>query len=594
MRSVFDADDSLHLLSPAGNGVMSYDSFIENRAKPIFNKRIYNQDMPTLADALRGRDLGFLKMVAGAWGLDISAPDAATYFPLLTSGIVSHQWQADVLETLPGEAQQALQTLAQNDGRMTWALFTRRFGEVRPFGPGKREKERPDLKPVSPAETLWYRALIGRAFLKETGDRELLEYAFIPDDLLGVLRSLAENDEVAPGRPASPAECARVVPASDRILDHACSLLAWQRMELPLENLPAAGWHIPPALLLELLKAARLVEESGQLLAEPARAFLEAPRGAALALLAKEWVRALYLNELRLLPGLKFEGEWENHPLRARQAILRWVEQVPLGQWWSLASFIRHIREHDPDFQRPAGDYDSWFIRQESSGNFLRGFERWDDVDGALLRFMICGPLHWLGFLDLAYPAGAGGEPAAFCFSAWAEDLFHAGVPGGLPAEDGRLKSTSTGRLTLPRLFPRAARYQIARFCLWEDADAGADAYHYRITPPALERAARQNLRPRQLTGLLRKYAENGAVSPLLIQALERWESAGTQAVVERAVLLRLAAPEILPALKKSRAARFIQEEITPTLLLLRPGSEDKVLEALSELGYLGDVRAES
>ena len=545
--------------------------------------------MPTLTDALRGRDLGFLKMVADAWGLDLSAPDAATYFPLLTSGILSHQWQADVLETLPAEAQQALQTLAQNDGRMTWAQFTRQFGEVRPFGPGKRDKERPDLNPVSPAERLWYRALIGRAFMKEPGDRDLLEYAFIPDDLLGVLRSLAENDEVAPGRPASPAECARVAPASDRILDHACSLLAWLRMELPLASLPAQSWHIPPALLLELLKAAHLLDPANQPLAEPTRAFLEAPRGAALALLAKEWAQAETLNELRLLPGLKFEGEWENFPLRTRQAVLRWVAQVPAGQWWSLAAFTRHIREHDPDFQRPAGDYDSWFIRQESSGNFLRGFERWDEVDGALLRFLICGPLHWLGFVDLAYPAGAGAAAAAFRFSPWAEDLFQMGTPAGLALEKGRLKAHTSGRLTLPRLFPRAARYQIARFCLWDEESA--EEYHYRIVPPALERAARQNLRPRQLTGLLRKFAESGALSPLLIQALERWESTGTQAVIERAVLLRLAAPEILPALKKSRAARYIQEEISPTLLLLRPGSEDKVLEALSELGYLGDER---
>jgi len=548
--------------------------------------------MPTLADALRGRDLGFLKMVAGAWGLEISAPDAVTYLPLLAAGILSHQWQADVLETLPAEAQQALQALAQSDGRMSWALFTRRFGEVRPYGPGKREKERPDLHPVSPAEMLWYRALIGRAFLIETGDREPLEYAYIPYDLLGVvLRTLGEKSDEAPGRPASPAECARPVPASDRILDHACSLLAWLRMGQPLESLPAPGWQIPPALLLELLKAAGLLDEAGQPLAEPARAFLEAPRAAALTLLAKAWMQSERMNELRLLPGLKCEGEWQNDPLRARQAILRWVGRAPAGQWWSLAAFTRHIRERDPDFQRPAGDYDSWFIRQEGSASFLRGFERWDEVDGALVRFLISGPLHWLGLLDLAYPSGAD-QPSAFRFSAWAEELFHQSPPAGLPAEDAHLKCTSSGRLILPRLFPRAARYQIARFCLWEEETA--EEYHYRLAPSALERAARQSLRPRQLTALLRKHSEAGALSPALLHALERWESAGTQAVVERASLLRLGAPEILPALKKSRAARFIQEEISPTLLLLRPGAEEKVLEALSELGYLGDVRAES
>ncbi len=75
------------------------------------------------------------------------------------------------------------------------------------------------------------------------------------------------------------------------------------------------------------------------------------------------------------------------------------------------------------------------------------------------------------------------------------------------------------------------------------------------------------------------------------LQALERWEASGTQVSVERAVLLRLGTPEILAALKKTRAARFIEEELTATTVLLRPGSEEKVLDALGEIGYLGDIR---
>jgi hypothetical protein len=544
--------------------------------------------MPSLSDTLRGRDLGYLKMVAGCWGLEISAPDAATYLPQLTGGILAHQWQTDVLEALPPEAQEALQTLAGSDGRMSWALFARRFGEVRPFGPGKRDKERPDLKPACPAEWLWYRALVGRAFLKDPGDQEPLEYAYIPDDLLGLLEPLVERAENPPGRPATPNECAHPQPAADRILDHACSLLAWLRQDLPLEQLSAPGWNIPPAKLLELLKAARLADDDAQPVGDGVRAFLEAPRGEALKLLARGWTSALYLNELRLLPGLKCEGEWSNDALRARQAILRWVARVPAGKWWSLASFVKTIRERDPDFQRPAGDYDSWFIRQESTGNFLRGFATWDEVDGALVRFLVTGPLHWLGFVDLAR-AVPQGEVASFRLGAWAEELLHDVPPAGLPAEEGRLKLTSTGRILIPRLFPRAARYQIARFCAWEEETA--EEYRYRAAPAALQRAAAQGLKPRQLLGLLRKYVENGALPPLLVQALERWEASGTQAVVERVVLLRLGAPEILAALKKSRAARYIEEELTATAVLLRPGSEEKVLEALGELGYLGDIR---
>lgn len=552
--------------------------------------------MPTLADTLRSRDLGFLRMVAGAWGIELTAPDAATAAPHLVEGILGHQWREDFLSALPPDARSALQALLENDARMSWALFTRRFGELRSMGPGKRDKERPDLKPTSPVETLYYRALIGRAFLNEPGDPEPVEYAYIPDDLLELLQPLAGDHETPPGRPATPAECAHPIPATDHILDHATTLLAALRLAMPVESLSDRRWPIPPALLLELLKAARLVDDtpgsSPVPHAEAARAFLEAPRGVALALLATEWSEALYLNELRLLPGLKFEGDWLNDPLRARKAVLDWLGRVPANNagWWSLASFVRAIHERDPDFQRPAGDYDSWFIRRDGSDEYLRGFEHWDEVDGALVRFLITGPLHWLGYLDLAAPT-PGAAPAAFRFSAWAEDLLHGSAPRGLTEENGRLKLTSAGRVLAPRLAPRAVRYQVARFCLWESETA--DEYHYRIAPRGLERAAAQGLRPRQLLGLLRRHTENQAVPPALAQALERWEVSGTQASIEPGVLLRLTSPAALEALKKSRAARYILEEISPTVVLLRPGAEEQVMNALQESGYLTDIKSE-
>ncbi len=543
--------------------------------------------MPTLTDALRGRDMGFLKMVANAWGLELSAPDTATALPQVVEGILGHQWRDDVLAALPRGAQAALQYLLKSEGRLSWAVFIRRYGEVRPFGPGKREKERPDLKPISPAEVLWYRALIGRAILP--GDDPPLEYAYIPEDLLDLLEPLGPGEDAQPGRPATPTETAHPRPANDRLLDHATTLLAALRQGLPLADVDTTLWPLPAEILLELLKAARLVDDDGLPLAEPTRAFLEASRGQALALLAAEWMQALYLNELRLLPGLKFEGDWLNDPLAARQALLNWLGRVPAdATWWNLASFVKAIHDHDPDFQRPAGDYDSWFIRSTASGEFLRGFETWDEVDGALLRFYICGPLHWLGFLDLAAPDPQT-PPTAFRLSAWAEDLFHGSAPRGLPEEKGKLKLTSSGLISVPRLAPRALRYQVARFCIWEAETP--EEYRYRIAPTGLERAAAQGLRPHQLLRLLRRHLDSEVIPPALVQSLERWESAGTQASIENAVLLRLAHPGILEALKKTRAARFIQEEISPTLVALHPGAEERVLEALHEIGYLGDLR---
>jgi hypothetical protein len=553
--------------------------------------------MPDLEHTLQGHDLGFLKIVAGAWGVALNAPDAVTALPLVTACVLEHADFAEVIEALPQDAKNVLQALLQNDGRILWAAFARTYGDVRRMGAAKRDRERPDRRPATAVELLWYRGLVGRAFLNLPPSNEPQEYAYIPDDLLPLLPSLRADAPPPLGRPATPNESAHLQPASDAILDDACTLLAALRLKLPPAELAGLGFGgIPVEALKGLLRSAGLLEADDLPQPERTRAFLEAPRGAALAQLAAGWMEDPTYNELRLLPGLIFEGEWLNDALLARQAILELVSQIPADRWWSLPAFIAGVREQRADFQRPAGDYDSWFIRQENAAGsgFLRGFGAWDEVDGALVRFLITGPMHWLGLADLAAPS-PDAPPTALRLSAWAEALWHGGAPEGLPAEEGQVQATADGRITLtPRgvrtRFPRAVRYQIARFCHWEGEKerSGVPEYHYRITPAALERARAQGLRASQLAGLLRRHSET-SLPPTLVQALERWENTGTQAAVERAVLLRVSSPEILAALRKTRAARLLGEALNETTVLVRPGMEEQVLSALAEIGYLAE-----
>jgi hypothetical protein len=44
-----------------------------------------------------------------------------------------------------------------------------------------------------------------------------------------------------------------------------------------------------------------------------------------------------------------------------------------------------------------------------------------------------------------------------------------------------------------------------------------------------------------------------------------------------------------LQALQASRAARFLGDILSPTVVVIKPGAADKVLDALVELGYLGE-----
>ena len=548
--------------------------------------------MPDLLTTLQGHDLGFLKIVASAWGIELNAPDAHSGLPALVNGILESTMIAEVIETLPEEAQNALHSLIQNEGRLLWATFVRQFGDLRRMGPARRDRERPDLRPAWTTEILWYRAMIGKAFLNPPGETEPQEYAYIPDDLLALMPTLQGPTPLPPGRPATPNECAQPVLVSDWILDETCTLLAAMRIGMSEAEIGALKWRIPPGVLKGLLSAAELLDYDGMPHPENTRAFLEAPRGKALALLVQDWREDKHFNELRLLPGLKFEGDWTNDALATRRAVNDLISQAPENQWWNIASFITAVHEQQPDFLRPSGDYDSWFIQQVSTGSYLRGFGSWYEVEGALLRFMITGPMHWLGLLDLAAPE-AGAEPTAFRLSQWEEALWMGRAPEGLPDENGTVRVSAEGRLRLTALTPRAVRYQVARFCQWEGEQEGSPReYTYRITPAALERASVQRLRPSQFLGLLRRYCE-GPFPPNLTQALERWEQTGTQAVVERVTLLRVTSVEILAALRKGRAARCLGETLNETTVLVRPGMEEHLMAALVEAGYLPGAKLE-
>ncbi len=540
-----------------------------------------SKPMPDLTTALQGQDLGYLKIVAAAWGIELNAPDAATALPLLVRDMRDGALVNEVLEALSPDVLEGLQALFEREGSMSWAEFCRRFGELRRMGPARRDRERPDLNPTSVTEVLWYRGLIARATFNVSPEPQ--DHAYIPDELIALMPQLGAPEVIRLGRPASPGECAHPIPATDRILDHACTLLAALRLNLGAEELEASGWGMPVEALKALLQAAELIDRHGEPDPEAVRSFLEAPRAEALAQLAQAWMKSYTFNDLRMLPGLKFEGKWQNQPYETRQAVLEMLSQVPGDSCWSIGAFVAAVKERRPDFQRPAGDYDSWFIRKEGSESYLSGIAAWDEVDGPLLRWIVSGPMHWLGLFDLAAPA-PGAAPTAFRPSAWSASLWHGNPPQGLASESAPVRVMSGGRLLAPLLAARPVRYQLARFCRWEGESK--DGYHYRLTPGSLERAMQQGLRPAHLIGLLKRYAA-APIPPDLFTALERWEKFGAQAKLEQAALLRVKSPEVLEALKKTRAAKFLGETLNPTTIVVKAGGEKAVRDALAECGYL-------
>ena len=384
--------------------------------------------MPTLLNTLSGQDLGFLKMVANGWGLEINAPDAPSARNLLIDALNQTDLIREIIETLPENAKIAIRAIYEHEGIYPWLKFTREFGEVRVMGAAKRDRERPDIHPANPSELLWYRCLIGRAFLNIDGEPQ--EYAYIPDEILNQIEPFGEKGQSKPGRPASPAEIKEVKPVSQSILDDACTLLAALRMGFSEDKLHSLSWEVPYKFIKEVLITASILNPDGTPEPQNTRDFLENPPAKSLSHLLHCWLDNHGFDELYWLPQLEVEGILDHNPVKSRYFIFDLLSTIPSGQWWNIKSFIKAVHEKNPDFQRPAGNYDTWFIKNKSTGEYLRGFDNWDIIDGELIYFLITGPFHWFGLVDLASNA-QNGDFKAYKLSAWAFDLWESRNPQG-------------------------------------------------------------------------------------------------------------------------------------------------------------------
>ena len=534
--------------------------------------------MPSLYQTFLKHDLGHLRIVADLWGLELESQDLDSAAEELSASLLDLEAVTETIDILSPESRAALDAIVESNGKMEWAAFTRAHGEIRGMGAAKRDRERPHLKPISPAEHLFYRGILARAFFESSKGSQ--EFAYIPDDLLEVIEMLVVEDDEAPtpaphgeplGRPATPVEKAVELPATDHILDDATTYLA----ALRIGSRTAEGVSTRRRELHELLEAAHLIKDDA-LQPEAVKNFLGASRAEALNILYKAWFVSNTFDELRLLPGILCEGEWSNQPQVTREFLTNLINDIPQNKWWSLPALLRDIKTKYPDFQRPAGDYDSWFIKRESDGQYLRGFAYWDQVDGALIKYFV-QTLHWLGRVNLAAPEEGKESTAFFLLSSFVERN----------EEKGKIVVSSNGKITISRYFSRAVRYQIARFCEWDEEKG--NEYFYRVTAGSLKHANEQGLKSEQLLALLVKYT-NGNVSPALVKALKRWDTSGVEARVESLLLLRVSRPEIMEEIRKSKAGKYLGEVLSPTAVIVKSGAIQKVMAELAELGLLAEV----
>jgi len=541
--------------------------------------------MPTFLNVLFDQDLNFLETLEEFWGISVRGKNAHAKAETLALTLDNPLLIRDQLASLPPQVKEALICLKSQGGKMPWTAWTRKYGILRPMGPGKRKREKPGVFPVSTTETLWYRGLIGRTFVKD--GEGLSEVAYLPDEIAQELPGSLPQE--TPGLQLRPVEenNSSGISYGSRILDEFCTLLASLRRpdkerSLLAGNPSQAHWDT----LESLATSAGLI--SGQIPTEIARNFLELPRDEALRWLVQSWMVSAEFDELAQHPDWRLEGTWQHDPRAPRLTILKLLAGLDRS-WYRVADFVQNVHKQHTDFLRAGGDYDSWIIVSRADKSLLRGVNSWDQLEARFLQDFLITTAFQFGLVDLddrVYPQSFR-LSAAFGYLTGLQD----GDPPGFPLEKQPILISPAGKLEMTQLTPRLARYQASRF--GEVMRNGPERFDFQVTPQSLKIASKQGLKVGHLLKLLSQYGRQQP-SPTLIQLLKRWEERGREAWIDQPQVLHLPNTETLQALKNSAAGAALGEVLGPTAVVVKPGSEKRVQTALARLGLLIDFETQT
>ncbi len=494
--------------------------------------------------------------------------------------------------SLPEDARAALEAVLNAGGKMPLAAFERRFGNIRPMGPGKLERERPWQAPASVAETLWYHGFVFRAFDKTPGAPT--EMAFVPNDLRALL-TIAEPEVVFEDRRRmlDVNDSSSVVHRHSTLLDDVTTLLChiqngdvkmrangnWdagsRRTLLPMmrnanEERLALLLH-----LIEKLGWTRVSESRLRLISQPVTLWLQSRHDAQRDLLFNAWLDDAEWNDLAHVPGISLQmtHAWSNDSVRERKAIVdAWNDfelrmlndelKMPHSafsiQNSKLQAFVAHVKAANPDFARPDGRYDTWHVRDEISGEFLNGFEHWDQVEGALIRHVIERPLRWLSF-----DAPAHVEPS--------------GKPFTL-SNDGRVVIAGVLRFE---------RFQLARVADW--VETNGDQFTYVLTARSLMRAREQGIRAQRVIEFLEQSSSQPAPAALA-KAIMRWSEHGVETRMEPMVIMKTQDGAMMETLLKvNEVRRAVIDRFAPNCISIRQRDAEAVRSAIVNAGVMVD-----
>ncbi len=411
-----------------------------------------------------------------------------------------------------------------------------------------------------------------------------------------------EADEPAFDAEVEPLEHVEAIqPADTSIVDDLITLLAFLKLESPEieETYRLRDEALEQKILSHLLVddisrlqfmivvgiSTHLIEvQSGKLYPHSTELahWLRGKRSAQLKELVDAWLDSESFQEVWHTPGLYAETGWSYDAADARHAVMGLLQQhVPRQEWWRVDDFIDLVKVTNPNFQRPGGDYDSWYIKG-NDGKYLKGLNSWDAVEGSVLSFYLTGPMHWLGLMDTAEDA------MAVRFSAYGRAFIdRSGWPTPIENEE-RITVQPDGSLVVSRRASRVDRYQLARFSTWKrPATLAGDPYIYQLDAQGIRQAERQGISVPQIGSFVNRLLDGGPVPTAIASLLENWRTGpAATASMEQLRVLRTTSTEVMDSIyKEPSLRRYLGARLGDMAVIVRDDQWEALRDALGGLG---------
>lgn len=548
-----------------------------------------------------------LEAVASAWGISLPTGEQAENVKLLAKGMLAPGALERLLHKLSPEAQGAFMQIARAGGSVPSHRITMHYGAIRRFGPARMAREQPWKQPASPLEEIYYAGLVYRAY--GAVGQYYGEILLTPAQLFDLLPQSAlmhsETTSSPVGQPGQVQDdgnalledmfAALVYLRHHRVrvqsYDLSSSWLDVERLDLGSRLL---GSSAPDRLrliahLLARLKLLHVAPEGALKPSLGARDWLRLADQVRQVNLFSAWRDDGGWNELHLLPSLQCEETgWQSNPLVARRNLIAFLAAWPPETWFSLDDFCQYLKQQQPDYLRPDGDFDSWHIRDADTREYLSGFESWDAVEGVLARHIMTRPLFWLGLVRL----GLEGEKAvSFAVTPRGQQLL-SGLQSSSPEQSapGSCLALVNEEMVVTIVLEGAFydRYLLERFAEWRGQNERA-VYH--ITADSVWKGVDNGVKIEQIIAFLKRITLD-QVPPSVLRTLLAWGGRFGRASLQRAIILRTEDEGTMLQIQgQGDIQPLLRESLSPTAYLVEEEDVAELIRRLKALGVWPHVR---